>query len=71
MADAQLTVQAHAAIELKDAQQNVLLGQYHMQDSSFVAAKLPRQGGRPPAAEDVRWSQQPAAGGSSAKLDLF
>ena len=65
-------MQANGAIELKDAQQNVLLGQYHMHDSSFVAAKLPRTG-RPPASETVRLAEQPqpAHRNGSGKQELF
>ena len=68
-----LVLQGHAAIELKDAKENVLLGQYHLQSTrdKFVAAKPLRQTSRPPASETVRWSQRPAAGGTTPQQDLF
>ena len=60
-------MQAQTGIELKDAQQNVLLGQYHLNDETqFVAARMPRQASRPPAAEDVRWQNKPASTSKSA-----
>ena len=70
----QQCLQAQVAIELKDAQQNVLLGQYHLQDEKFVSAKPLRQAARPPAAETVRWQQAGSGGGSTgrpAKQELF
>ena len=61
--------QAQAAIELKDAQQNVLLGQYHLQDRNFVAAKLPQHASSYPASEDVRWHAP--VGSSHSRQDVF